>query len=413
MKSNMGNDNNNVIISLPKPNTARKILYSLTFFSFLLSMRLWIGWEGRDYRLNMLIGVLVFLIMLTKHISFSLTKQNLITFIFIVIAHFFYGYEPTIYTPFYFLPYFVIICLNDQDKIQALNFITKWYGYLMIPSLLVYILVSTINLPHFGYEYASEADWAVANDYGVCKNYIFYMQSQFGDYAIRFNGPFLEPGHLGMISAFLILINQFNFKRKGMWAILIALLCTLSLAGYALLMIGFLIHIYYKGKIKSKHLILSILILIIVYFAGKYYNDGNNILNEKILSRLEYDEEKGFAGNNRVFGMIDIYYAALWTDIDKLLWGYPKEIIDWLADNGSRGTGYIMSMCKFGLVGTILSVTFYFIYAVMSKNKKYALCCLIFVLFMFWQRCYPFWTSWIICFTYGITYERYKFNDKK
>lgn len=400
------------LTSLPHLNTARKILYTLILLSFLLSMRLWIGWEGRAYKLNMFIGLFALLIMLIKHIPFSISKQNFITFIFIVIAHFFCGYEPTSYTPFYFLPYFVIICLNDQDKILALNFITKWYGYLMIPSLIVYGLVSIIDLPNFGYQHASEADWAVANDYGVCKNYIFYMQSKFGDYSTRFNGPFLEPGHLGMISAFLILANQFNFKKKGMWPILMALLFTLSLAGYALLIIGFLINIYYTGKIKAKYLFLCLLLLIIIYFGGKYYNGGDNILYEKIFSRLEYDQEKGLAGNNRVFGMIDIYYAALWADIDKLLWGYPKETMDWLADNGSRGTGYIMSMCRYGLVGTILSVIFYFLYAVMNKYKKYAFCCLIFVLFMFWQRNNPFWTSWIICFIYGITNEKCKLNNK-
>lgn len=408
----METDKINKLIYLPHINTARKVLYTLILLSFLLSMRLWIGWEGRAYRLNMFIGLIAFLIMLTKHIPFSLTKQNLITFIFVIIANFFCGYEATIYTPFYFLPYFVIICLNDQEKIQALNFITKWYGYLMIPSLIVYCLVSTIDLPYLGYQHASEADWAIANDYGICKNYIFYMQSQFGDYATRFNGPFLEPGHVGMISAFLIFVNQFNFKKKGMWPILIALLFTLSLAGYALLIIGFLIHIYYRGKIKAKYLFLCILLLIAIYLGGTYYNGGDNILYEKILSRLEYDKEKGFAGNNRVFGMIDIYYAELWTDIDKLLWGYPKETMDWLADNGSRGTGYIMSMCRYGLIGTILSVIFYFIYAIMNKYKKYAFCCFIFVLFMFWQRSNPFWSSWIICFIYGITNEKYKYNNK-
>lgn len=105
--------------------------------------------------------------------------------------------------------------MNDRDKVYLLEYITKWYGYLMIPSLIVYALVSTVGLPHLGYQQASDTSWALDSGYGVCKNYIFYMQSTFGDYVERFNGPFLEPGHLGMISALLILSINLILAEKG------------------------------------------------------------------------------------------------------------------------------------------------------------------------------------------------------
>lgn len=373
--------------------------------SFLLSMKLWLGWEGRERKLYMLIGLAAFIVMTSGHIKFSFSKINIITFLLVFIAHFFYGYKPSIFMPFFFLHYFIIICLNDKDKIGVLRFITQWYGYLLIPGLIIYILLSIIDLPYFGIQRATEVSWALTNDYGVCKNYIFYMQSTFGDYLTRYNGPFLEPGHVGMMCAFLLFVNQFNFKRKGMWCILTGLLFTLSLAGYVLLFIGYLLHIYYQGKITIKHLICYVLLFFTIYIFGMYYNSGDNILYEKIFSRLEYDEEKGFTGNNRVFGMIDLYYVAMWTDLKTLLWGYPADFMDWLAMRGSRGAGYIMSMCRYGLVGTGLSISFYIIYTIMTKYRKYAICCLIFVLLMFWQRSYPLWSSWIICFTYGIISE--------
>lgn len=408
----MKNGNTNELSRyLIRPNSYRKLLYFLIFFSFLLSMRIWLGWEDRAYRLNMFIGIFALFLMLFKRIAFSFTRINIITFLVLVIAHFFCGYKTSLFTPLYFLPYLVIICLNDIDKIRCLDYITQWYGYLMIPSIIVYALVSFVDLPYFGIQHASNADWAQVSGYGICKNYIFYMKSEFGDYATRFNGPFLEPGHVGMISAFLLFVNHFNFNKKGMWYILIALLLTLSLAGYALLLIGFSLFLYYKHMIKTEYVILCFFLLFSFYLSAIYYNGGDNIINEKILSRLQYDEEKGFVGNNRVFGLIDIYYAALWTDTHTLLWGYPPKIIEWLSDNNSRGTGYIMSMCMHGLVGTSLSVLCYFVYAYMNKYKRYAVLCVFFVLFMFWQRCYPFWSSWIICFIYGIVYEKFRIEN--
>ena len=146
---------------------------------------------------------------------------------------------------------------------------------------------------------------------------------------------------------------------------------------------------------------------------GIYYNNGDNLLYNEIFSRLEFDKEKGFTGNNRVSDMVDIYYVALWLDTHTLLWGYPKNTMDWLMENGAKGTGFFMSMCMYGRVGTILSVLFYVVYAIMCKTKKYAILCLVFVLLMFWQRSYPLWSSWIICFIYGITSEKLKWLQQK
>lgn len=388
----------------------KQYLYFLIFLSFLLSMNLWIGWGGKLGKLNMVIGLLGIIIVVKHHIHLSYSKINLVTFFLLVVADLFYGYQADIFILFHFLPYFIIICLPDKDKVRCLDYITKWYGYLMIPSLIIYVATLVIDLPHFGFQ-NYYGPGMIGSEYGHCKNYIFYMKSSV--YDIRFNGPFLEPGHLGMMSAFLLFVNGFDFRKKGMWGILLAMLCSLSLAGYVLFFISFLMHAYYQNKITIKHLLGYLGFFILIYMFGIYYNNGDNLLYNEIFSRLEFDKEKGFTGNNRVSDMVDIYYVALWLDTHTLLWGYPKNTMDWLMENGARGTGFFMSMCMYGLVGTILSVLFYVVYAIMCKTKKYAILCLVFVLLMFWQRSYPLWSSWIICFIYGITSEKLKWLQQK
>lgn len=390
----------------------RKLLYSLFFFSFLLSMNLWLGWEGRAKYLNAIIAILSLVIIWLKKIKLTFSTQNIGMFLLLVLAFtlnkFVWGYAYVLH----FLSLFLIICLNDKDKEICLSFITKWFGYLMVPSMIVYGLFFITNLPSFGIQRGNLNDWALNSGYGVCQNYLFYMRSSFESYAIRFNGPFLEPGHLGMIGAFLLLVNGFDFKRKGMWLIMFSIVLTLSLAGYMLAFIGFMMIIFYKGKLQLKDLCLYTTLFFSIYAFGIYYNGGDNIIYEKVLSRLEADDEKGFAGNNRVFGLIDVYFAALWNDTQTLLWGYSKDTMEWLADNNSRGTGYIMWMCSHGIIGTIAVSVIYIFYFLCAKARKFAGICLIFVVFMFWQRSYPFWSSWIICYVYGIVAEENRLKIK-
>lgn len=382
---------------------AKKVIYFLLFLSFLISMKFWLGWEERARYIQLMICALLFFLVKTANIQLNFSAQNVGMFITIVLAHILTGYEWGYGSGIYFLLYLLIICLNDSDKIGCLKFITKWYGYLLVPGLIVYILLSFINLPSFGIQRANLNPWAIAEGYGVCDNYIFYMSSTY--YEGRFNGPFLEPGHVGMISAFLLLVNKFDFKRKGMWQIFVALFFTLSLAGYMLAFISLVMILVYRKKIKPWMLMLYAAILLAICCFGLFYNNGDNIFYERILSRLEPDEDKGIAGNNRVFGQIELYFLTMWNDLHTMLWGYSKETMEVLAETGSRGTGFTMWMCSHGLIGTIAVLAIYIFYYIRSKAKSFARICLIFIGLMFWQRSYPFWTSWIICYVYGIVAE--------
>ncbi len=390
--------------------SGRKILYFLFFFSFILSMNFWFGWLNRAKYFNTAILFFSVIIIIVFKIKYDFNIRNtgmaiLATISYLLVSDLGLGSIIIVLT------FFLVICLNDQDKIECLNFITKLFGYLMIPCIITYLLHFLVDLPSFGLMRAEDTPWAIALGGRLYTNHIFYMDNV--NYAGRFNGPFMEPGHLGMMSAFLILVNHFDFKRKGMWPILVAVVLTLSLAGYVLLFLGFLMILFYRGKLKFGHLLGYAIIFLIAYLVVRYYNGGDNILNERILSRLQIDEDKGFSGNNRVFGRIALYYASMWRDPHTLLWGYPESTMYWLAINGSRGTGYIMWMCHHGLIGTFAVLLMYLFYVLKSKAKKYAVLCLIFVILMFWQRCYPFWTSWLICFVYGIVAEERSLEKSK
>lgn len=401
--------NNIIKISFWKTGNSHRFLYALFFLSFITSMNCWIGWEGRSVYINLFVMFCSFLIIKNQNIRMDYSLRNIITFCLFVIGQCFVLHgELRILNYLSFFQFLFIICLNDRDKIRCINYIIKWMAWLMLISIVVYVLDLVIGIPSLGKLQFSKADYLVKNDYGICDNLIFYIRSKFEGYEMRFNGPFLEPGQLGMMLATLLLIFKFDIKRKDVKIIIIAILLTLSLAGYMLAFIAFFIVLLVNNRIKMSQFVIVLVLIVLLYCYGVFWDGGNNVINEKILSRLQADEESGFTGNNRSFGMVDLYFAGMWYDTKTMWFGYSKETIEWLAENGSRGAGFVMWMVKYGLLGTIVSIISYLYYMLTAKNKKFAFLIFVFFGFMFWQRSYPFWSSWIICYIYGITWDKYK-----
>ena len=381
-------------------------LYFCIFILFVTSMGLWIGWNGRGDYIYAVIGVFMFLFVRTNHVKLEYSKRNVISLIVVILCFTYIRINEKslgLRVPFiFYLPVSLLILLNEEDKIKCIPHIVRWFSYLLIPSIIVYLLYQTVGLPSLG-EIQVSGNVDQPYEYTHRQNYIFYCYSDFGNYAIRFNGPFIEPGHLGMMSSFLLLASGYNFKKIETWIIILGILFTLSLSGYMLAFFGYLFYQFGNGRINVKFIIGVFFFVLIVLYVAFTYNDGDNLLFELIVSRLEPDEEKGFAGNNRVFGEIDLYFATMFTDTRLLLFGYDVETMQYLSASGSRGTGLVMEIVRHGIVGAVLSILFYFVYAFNGSRGKMTFAFLAYVLMLYWQRTYPFWFAWIICYVYGLT----------
>lgn len=391
-----------------KNNIYQNILFFCIFMLFLLSMNIWLGWDERlryCYYVISLIMVVTLMADKSRHLCYS--WKTVVPLLSLIMAYS-YIYEfhyPTIVS--YFFPFSVIILLRKRDQVLCIDFITKWFAVLMVPCIITYALVQTNMLSPIGTVRLNH-DSFYALSYVIRENYIFYVYSDF--YGIRFNGPFIEPGHLGMMSAFLLFANGFDIKRKENVVIMLTLVLTWSLAGYVLALVGYIFTMYDQRKIQLKQVISFLVVVVIIFLYANFYNDGDNLLNELIFSRLESDEEKGISGNNRVDNEVMLYFYSLFLNEKLLLFGYGNDMYDWLASNRHGGTGIYMYAVRFGLVGSIAAMAFYLLYALFHKTKSIAFLFVIFVLSLFWQRSYPFWFSWIICFVYGITNHQYNLN---
>lgn len=391
-------------------------VYFCIFILFLTSMDLWIAWSGRGVYIDFFVGLCLYFLIKKNHIALNFENKNVIVFFFLIISVIFLKLDGKNEAGIigemmgYLFPCSLIIFLNDNDRVKCLNYIVKWFAILMVPAIITYILCQTVGLPSLGTIKVSNND--IQSDWYLLKENYFFCTMYAIKETDRFNGPFNEPGHLGMMSAFLLFADGFKFHKKSTWIILLSLLMTFSLSGYVLAFVGFLFLKNYNGKIKLKVMLPLLIFIVVGYLFSVYYNDGDNIVNEKIISRFEYDEERGIVGNNRLRGDIHLYFLSLLSHPDLLLFGYDYETVRRWAYEGSRGTGIEMFIVRFGIVGFVLSLSFYLVCFLYDRPKKAAALYLTFVFLMLLQRSYWYWASWLICYLYGFTSWKKNPNKK-
>ena len=273
----------------------------------------------------------------------------------------------------------------------------------MIPGIIIYFVLFYIDLPNLGMVTYSQ-DIAQNSDYGYGYNYIFLIRPlslAVGEFFERFQGPFLEPGFLGMMSAWLLYATDHNYSKKESWVILLSLILSFSLAGYILWLLGFIFSRFTKNNIKIIKVILYLILLLSAVFIIQNFNGGDNVFNNAILSRFELDKDLGIVGNNRTTITVHEMYDKMFDDVDLFLTGYNESYFD-ESDRSSIGNGYTLFFVKNGFFGLLLGWSFYLYLFFSSKNKKYAFFMFLFFCACFWQRTYITWFSWLICYSYPI-----------
>lgn len=278
--------------------------------------------------------------------------------------------------------FYSVLHFGDKFKSEIIEFIEKAIIYLLIPAIVVYFLNFVINLPYTPIVYLNSFG---EDTYGLMNNYIFLIHhvesvSNIASFP-RFCGPFLEPGQLATFLSFFLLLLRFDFSQKRRYIILVALLLSFSLAGYVLGLLGVIL-------IKSQKLSRTIPLIVlfsIVYNVGVNYNYGNNLLNNYILTRLEYDEEKGITGNDRSSAITDkIFEEEYMANSNNILFGLP-----YYRGESIGGSGYKVYLINFGIFNLLFLLFFYIVMSVSARNKRDMLIYLILIIASFLQRATP------------------------
>ena len=286
----------------------------------------------------------------------------------------------------------VLINLKEKWRVELFSIVSKWFSILLVLSILTWLIHFIIPLPHI-----TIVEEAFFNVKGlVVNNYFFFKESMFfeagADSMQRFQGMFLEPGHLGTIVVFFLICNRFDFKRKECWVFLFSVLLSLSASAYTLLAIGYL---FYKA---SDFNILKVLgtvlfsVFLIVFFV--YYNGGDNVVDNMIFTKLIREEG---AIQGRVNHSILVMFNNMWSSGQDLFFGKGWEI------KGEGSAGFIYFFVCNGILGCLLCfLAYYCIY--FSCKSKYGFYVLIMYIISFLQRAYPYWDAFTFPFILGLPF---------
>jgi len=290
--------------------------------------------------------------------------------------------------------------LKDIYKIEFFNFFIKAFTILIGISLFGWILLLLdVNLPN------SEITYGVL--YGksqyLFQNYYIFMKFIPQYFTLiffqRFVGVFLEAGYLGIFLVILLYLNDFDLKNKFNLILFIALLFTLSLAGWVLGFFSYLAYVLKNSKYRLKIFVSFILISIAFYSFIRFYNDGNNVINNAIILRLKWDDTRGtIEGYNRTSGSFDRWFEDYFINSPNIFFGLGTEVKNQFEDPGAS---WEIFFTYYGLMGLMLYGIYLIYYPLKYKNYSSYILFFLYVAIFYRGQYEIFWSAFPILYLCG------------
>lgn len=286
-----------------------------------------------------------------------------------------------------------IIFLDSEHQIDLFKTLSTWYAVLLGISILWWILFLVgIPLPHISQKFS----WGY-DEYGfIHQNYFFFRHSiRLNPYVLldivpRFNGFFLEPGHIGTITSLFLFANNYNLKNRLNIIFLVVIIISFSAAAYVLTLLGYLL---YRFSERLSNIVVPVIISIIAVIIISVYNDGNNLVNELIFGKITREQ-------GAVDGRFSAQTQMLWEQIlsDGRIWfgvGAGAKV--------PQSAGYKVFLIMNGIFGAFLIIMAYW-YIMLSNYSKKGLYMFVLLMISFLQRCYCFWDAFLDPYILGMIY---------
>ena len=203
----------------------------------------------------------------------------------------------------------------------------------------------------------------------------------------RFSSVFLEPGHLGTATIMLLLSQMGQWKRWYNIVLWTTTLMTFSLAAYVFALALLILNSWVQRRKIFAKILLAITVVVSIGVGSFFYNDGDNMVYNLIVMRLEIDEKSGeMVGNNRVTESFKREYESFLTSSD--IWigrEMPK------GDFGN--SGYRVFIYENGLIALFLVTVLYLLTYRFAIDQRAILATFAIVILAFIVRGYPLWYS--------------------
>ena len=271
-------------------------------------------------------------------------------------------------------------CMFRIDKEIAEKSLAKickvFAGFLIISILFFFLHFIGVNLPNMSAE---------RGNYSYTNFFFFLLDDRelWNILIPRFNSVFLEPGHMGTTIIMLLATQIGKWKKWYNVVLFVALLMSFSLAAYCLgVMLLFLRLWMLRRKIVLK--VLGLVSFLGIIVGGSFvYNDGDNMLNNLIVMRLEVsDTGDDFKGNNRVSEVFEKEFESFLGSSD-VLFGRKMDYEGW------GNSGYRVYIYDYGMAGFALFFVFYFFAFRTGRDIRAITTAFVLAMTNFWIRGYP------------------------
>lgn len=376
-------------LAINKQDLASFCLYSGILVAYLGSLNPWFMWPlGTFY-----IIIASFLLCISMAVQATLKENTIFNSNYYLIPtalHFVLSYYMLfvngghiggfIFNLFNVFIFYAIFRLSKELLFDIVAFLSKAMAILLAISITGFILY-LLGFP------LPSTDVEFADGFYSYRNYFLFLldnRSQL-DIFPRFHSVFLEPGHLGGACVLLLLTQYGKWRKWYNVVLLVATLMSFSLAAYVLLVITIILNLWVLGKHFIGKIVASALILAAVVVGSFYYNNGDNLLHNLIILRLEvYDGD--IVGNNRVTADFDVEYENFLGSSDILL---GRDMPNDLFGN----SGYKVFIYENGIIGLLLVILLYIAAMWFAPNRKTLIAAVILALLIFIVRGYPLWYS--------------------
>ncbi len=391
-------------------NYGMLISVSLALLLTLYSMMPWFLWDNNILK-TFLVGL--FVVTSLSLVRWNFSVQMSLYMIMMLVFTLFHAKlslvstNASIFRIASMLPLFFFPLFDLEYKRLFLKWLIKWFAIILAVSLPFFVMWSVgIGLPSSTIVHPNEFYLPFSN------YYFFIIGVDLGAFT-RFSSVFTEPGHLGMFCAILLYVNNYTWKDWKNVVMTISLVWSFSLAGYVLYVIGFLLYLFCSRKNSGqvvKKLLWALLAFGAVCVVVGAFN--SEILEDKIFSRLEYDQDKGITGYNRNTKFFDRKYDNM--DFSDLTFGMDPAKYD-AGGFGVGNSSYKNFILQDGYVGLLIILVALICYLKVYPSRK-GVSLFLLLAASFIQRPYILWE--IESFTYlaALTcfhYEQYGLRKKR